>query len=383
MIEQLRIQGFKCLRDVTVDLSPLTVFIGKNDTGKTSFLEAVSCLSELANGTATFAPPTTVHELLWRGPERASIEWTVSARAAAADARYQLAIEDPKTRPGFRVLDESVSGVEGGTLVWHSVESKVRFGAPDVSVPDRGQSGLGIARSQPNLRELHQVSEALRTTTRYRFDARQLAKPSSFQPSKESELPDLDSEGRGLASVLDYVLGTDRESFDWIEAELARALPNIQRVLLKPASVHGGPGKAIAFTLRTGEVVPAALASDGALLMLAYLTLVRFESPSIILIEEPENGIHPRALKSVMTHLTSLTQRSPGTQVLVVTHSPYLLDFVPPECVRVTGRKANGETVVRSLLELPGVKERIEGGFSVGELWFNVGEDKLLEEALR
>jgi hypothetical protein len=38
--------------------------------------------------------------------------------------------------------------------------------------------------------------------------------------------------------------------------------------------------------------------------------------------------------------------------------------------------------VVRPLLSLPGVKDRLASGFSVGEMWFNVGEDRLLAEAL-
>lgn len=68
---------------------------------------------------------------------------------------------------------------------------------------------------------------------------------------------------------------------------------------------------------------------------------------------------------------------------MLTTHSPYLLDFVPPESVIVFGRKANnGETVAASLLDLPGVRERLDGGYSLGEMWFNVGEDTLLEGRL-
>ena len=43
MLDRVTIKNFRCLRDVSVPLKPLTVLIGENDTGKSSFLEAVAC----------------------------------------------------------------------------------------------------------------------------------------------------------------------------------------------------------------------------------------------------------------------------------------------------------------------------------------------------
>jgi len=56
MIHQIRIKNFKSLRDVTVELSPVTVFIGKSGTGKTNFTSAIKFLRDcLALG------PSTLH----------------------------------------------------------------------------------------------------------------------------------------------------------------------------------------------------------------------------------------------------------------------------------------------------------------------------------
>ena len=44
MITQVTIKNFKCLRDVTVNLEPFTVFVGANGSGKTSFLQALDLL---------------------------------------------------------------------------------------------------------------------------------------------------------------------------------------------------------------------------------------------------------------------------------------------------------------------------------------------------
>lgn len=71
-----------------------------------------------------------------------------------------------------------------------------------------------------------------------------------------------------------------------------------------------------------------------------------------------------------------------GAQVLAATHSPYVLDFVPAEAVRVFGRRDNGHTIVAPLLSLPGVQERFAAGMTLGEMWFNTGEDRLRQGLL-
>ena len=65
--------------------------------------------------------------------------------------------------------------------------------------------------------------------------------------------------------------------------------------------------------------------SDGTLKLLAFITAINLES-SIICIEEPENFIHPSLLKSLIEILTNSDK-----QVIITTHSPYLLDYVKLE----------------------------------------------------
>ncbi len=117
---------------------------------------------------------------------------------------------------------------------------------------------------------------------------------------------------------------------------MARALPEI--------------GKSILFDLAAGGEIEAPLASQGVMLFLACLALAHAtSSPAMLLIEEPENGIHPRQLQRVAEYLKRLTDPARGkdaVQIVTATHSPYFLDFVPPEDVLVFGRRDSGETVV-------------------------------------
>jgi predicted ATP-binding protein involved in virulence len=299
MITKLHVQNFKCLRDVSVELRPFTVLIGKNDTGKSSLLEAIQMLGGLVQ--ATPEPPVApVDRLTWRGSDPSSLSWTVEVATSGASLRtavYSLRISQSARYPGgihvdgesFTAAgsDASIAYDREATGTWLRVHEHDRDLAQHLESVRR--TALSIAGTEQGLPTFKAMADALKTSDVFRFDASHLAEPAAY------------------------------------------------------------------------------------------------DTPSILLIEEPENGIHPGQLQRVAGYLKRLTDPARGkdaVQIVTATHSPYFLDFVPPEDVLVFGRKASGETVVRPLLSLPGVKERLASGFSLGEMWFNVGEDRLLGEAL-
>jgi predicted ATPase len=403
MITKLHIQNFKCLRDVSVDLEPFTVLIGKNDTGKTSFLQAVEVLADLVSVSPVSSWP--VKKLAWRGADPVSIKWTAEIAPSPRNglpgaAQYSLCISPPVIPDtSCYIAEESVTvqgaGVHAGYERRSDAEVLVLEDGGEKSegiTPTRDQSALSRARKRRRAYPtLEAIAEALSGVAQYHFDPERLNEPSAFQTRNRDpdELPRLARDGDGLPLVLDYLLGAKRKTFDAIERDLHEAVPFIKAIQLRPwTSDDGRAGKSLSFEVAdTNYDVSADLASDGVLLFLAYLTLVHSgNSPAILLIEEPETGIHPRQLQRIAAYLQGLTDVSRGAnavQIILATHSPYFLDFVSPDCVRVFGRKPNGETVVAPLLDLPGVKKRLESGFSLGEMWFNVGEDKLLAEVLQ
>ena len=390
MLTSLRIRGFRCLRDVKVDLEPLTVLIGKNDTGKTSLLEAIRLLSRLVvwEGAVMRGSWPIARSL---APGAKEIVWDIGIGATPRNelpgpATYSLAIGKGGDG-GPAVLGEacSVGGTEFSVTTDDS-QALVKVGGRTIRnpIPMRGPALYqGSTGNEPHF---HAVARALFSSRLYRFDPKELAGPSPI--GADDAEPELRHDGAGLAAVLDYMLGVDRAAFDALEAELREVVPFVRNVLVKTAAAgpkRNAPGKAIWFAVEPGgHHIPAQLVSDGVLLFLAYLVLVHSpSSPATILLEEPENGVHPRRLKEVASFLERLTSPERGprqTQVVLATHSPYLLDHVRPESVRVFGRDETGATTVRPALELPLVKERLESGFSLGEMWFNVGEDRLLSE---
>ena len=122
--------------------------------------------------------------------------------------------------------------------------------------------------------------------------------------------------------------------------------------------------------------VLARFASDGTLKMLAYLVLLHDpEPPPFIGIEEPENFLHPRLLPGLAEECRAASAR---TQLLATTHSPFFLDGLRPEEVRVLWRDEAGHTQARRTADLELVRSFMEEGALLGDLWmegyFGVGD---------
>ena len=128
--------------------------------------------------------------------------------------------------------------------------------------------------------------------------------------------------------------------------------------------------------------IPAALVSDGALLVTAFLALAHGNAPEILFVEEPENGLHYSLLKLAVEMLRKISAGTVGNrprQVFLTTHSPILLNFAKPEEVRVFSRIADGATRVTSMENVPHLKPLLEE-FGLGELWLQLGEERMVQE---
>jgi hypothetical protein len=223
----------------------------------------------------------------------------------------------------------------------------------------------------------------------YRFDARMLSLPAAPDSARRFRMG---PEGFGLALCLDDILGFDREAFGRVEDRFRQIFPEIRSVKLLPQPAYRAPlhnnhavpmlsasdGKGIFFQLtRGGGLIPAAQASEGALLVLAYLAILGLpKPPRVLLVEEPENGIHPKRLQQVLAILRDVVSGQAHTQVILTTHSPYLLDMLSPEEVTLCQRDDRGEINVRRLSEVPSVRQQLDV-FTLGEIWTAEEDDKL------
>ena len=120
-----------------------------------------------------------------------------------------------------------------------------------------------------------------------------------------------------------------------------------------------------------GRVYGAEDMSDGLLLFIGLAVAAQLKGQGgILAIEEPERGIHPRRLRDLIDNLLRLTKS--GTQVVLTTHSPTLLDEFrdTPESVLIFDRDDTGTHVTR-LSDRKDWAEELQKGLPLGDLWYS------------
>jgi predicted ATPase len=202
---------------------------------------------------------------------------------------------------------------------------------------------------------------------------------SQGQPD-EVPPPQFGADGAGLPTVLDYFLRRDRKRLDQIIEALRSLIPGFENIAIRTPSAES---RSIDLVVENGLVIDATRASTGLKVVLFFVALAyRPAPPDLILIEEPENGVHPKRLADIVNLLREITQGKHGgraAQVVLTTHSPYLLDCLDLEKdqVLVFQRLPDGRRTAS-----PADPERLRhfrNEFLLGEVWFNEGEPGLVK----
>lgn len=324
MLTRLEIDGFKSLRDFEIDLEPLTVLVGPNGAGKSNILEALGLISRLGKH---YRPEEALKlgrgrasDQFWRHGEERAQSMSLVLETLDPDGsedsvwairnRYQIQLTRSGVGASERVEAEKsarlIPAANDPWLAAHSDWHKKTDWPKDW--PSFMMDELSFF---PWFKVLHLNAAHLREASE-RIDTGELASDASNLPSV-------------LASLPETTLGD-------IRAELVNLIPGLSGFRI----VEHDESYQVELQTLDGEVVPARLASDGTLRMLALLTAVLGERArdSLICIEEPENGIYPgrlRRLIDLLREATAWTQyhqdssERPPPQVIVTTHSPVFL----------------------------------------------------------
>jgi predicted ATPase len=169
--------------------------------------------------------------------------------------------------------------------------------------------------------------------------------------------------GHGLASLYDALLTRDRDSFIKIDHQFRSLFPTVKALRLENVS---SSTKAMGMTLSDGTEVGPSEMSEGMLYWLAFAILEHIAPGGILMIEEPENGLHPARIAEVMRVLRDVSTR---TQVLIATHSPLVVnELQPDEVTLVTRRSVEEGTKAMLMSETKNFAERAKT-YALGELW--------------
>lgn len=379
MINRFQVENYKALRDVTLELTPVHALIGPNDSGKSSILMALAALSRTADLKLeqAFGGVWEGRELVWHDDPDGVISF--AAQLSNEDSLdYRLACRFPNTGRSVRVESETFGSQDLG-YKGHS-ETCVR----SVCVQNAGAAADTIEACRS-------VYNRLAGVHYFRWNPRTLALPVAPDSNRRFRM---NSDGFGLALLLDDILGYDRKQFEELETRFREIFPEITSIKLLRQMAFRAPiddveqvsrldkadGKGIYFEVHGHkQLVPASQASDGAILVLAYLAvLFSPQQPRLLLIEEPENGIHPKRLDDVLKIIRELVKSQTHTQVVLTTHSPYAVSLFEPEEVTLCYKMEGAVSVKR--LSKSQVVDDLKSVFTLGEIWTAEGDEELARD---
>lgn len=359
MILNVQIQNFKSLRNVSIDLERFTVFVGANGSGKSSVLGAIHNAVRAATG----------------NPQK------VFAHERHGDWIY--------TRGGQGELSISCRTDKG--------EFSVRAIPPEgyPPAPEFLQKGLWDYHLSPPGQAMSVALEPARKLVFLHMNAATMALPSYV----EEDPPRMEYTGEGLASVLAFMALNDPTAF----AELVRIartlIPRLQRIRFRKATVYKTKSELVKFGNDTverrnrqpyqgelilldfdhAENVSARTASEGTMLLLGLLTVLLGPTrPRILLLDDIEHGLHPLAQKQLVEVIGRIMQKFPDLQILATAHSPYLLNYLEPDQVRIMAVGSDGHSRCGRLSDHPKFKQWTEE-MHPGELWSLFGENWLVQ----
>ena len=362
MISLVAIQNFKNLRKINLDLEPLTVFVGANGSGKTSVLDAM----HYASRAATSAP-----EKVFVGDRHC--DWLYT-RGGQGDLSIQC-----------------------GT---HDGSFEVRATPPANFPPPSDLLGKGKWKFEVDPLDYLGQKEFLRperSLVSLRLNPAQLAKPSYSSRNP----PRVGSDGRNLASVLAFMALNSPDVFGELISHMRSLIPGLKRIRFKKDEVkrtekeyirvgsesierrtnRAYQGEAMLFDFIHAESLAAHTISEGTLMLLGLLTvLMSPPRPEILLMDDIERGLHPLAQKTLLDLLRQKIDNLPFAQIIATAHSPYLLNYLSPEQVRIMAAGPDGYARCRQLSDHPKFavwKEEM----APGEMWSLFGEKWLVDQA--
>ncbi len=392
LVEALR---YRCIRYIRRDLGNFHILVGPNASGKSTFLDVISFLGDVVREGLEIAVrkrTPNYSDLIWlkEGDSfELAVEMNIPDRyqevvGRTGNCRYEIAIGRLPETGEFGILSETMwfkphekserrqfplfpspqeppkTIVVGGTRRnWKKVVNKVKGGNDNFYAETKGFDHafkLGPQKSAlanlPEDESKFPVATWLKRTLLQGIQILMLNSEIMRKPSPPGMPKYFRTDGSNLSWVIERLDTECPERFkDWIE-HLQTALPDLEHIktILREDDKH----RYIVLKYKNGLEVPSWMISDGTLRMLA-LTILAYlpDIEGTLLIEEPENGIHPKAIETVFQSLSSVY----NAQVLLATHSPVIISAAKIENILCFAKSAEGATDVVCGNDHPDLKE--------------------------
>lgn len=325
MIQHIRIQNYRSLVDVSVDLEPLTVLIGRSGTGKTNFVNALRLLRRLLSRQDSMPLP-----------ERSAL-WPMTGNAS--ELRYTLRLAIPSYRDtltysvtfrkekGYYPIAEELSAADNP--VFRQESGKWVVPPPIQPTPGPGELALGkLSGLRPAMIAHVALTSGIGC---YDFPGNVIHTPDASKVSATGYADD----GSNFLITATGIVQNLHQLGDWaaVTDSLRAVNPSVAQL-----GLHEPERDRLDVAHKVGDkllLLDAAQESEGFRRFLAHM-LALYQTPpkQTVIFEHPEHAIHPGAMTALFEEFQSYVNSGRG-QVILTTHSPQLLDHFAPDQIRV------------------------------------------------
>ncbi len=349
-LDRIRIKNFKSIKDLDFELKSLNILIGENGAGKSNFIDALDFLKNIIN--RNLQNYTAAHggadNILYYG-KKFSKEIEIELFFNKQENGYRIKLE-PTVEDNFYFKHES-------TWYYHK-----KFNEP--SIGDLGSGHIESDLPKINFEPIADyILKELKNIKAYHFhdtsDAAKVKQTGDIHDNHE-----LHSDAGNLAAFLYMLRSKHYDHFSNIETTIRMIAPFFDTFYLEPLELNKQN-----ILLRWKEkgsekIFHVASLSDGTLRFICLSTLLlQPDLPSLIILDEPELGLHPTA---IMILASLLTEASHRTQVLVATQSVTLVNQFAPKDIIVIERDQEQSSFKR--LDIKHIQDWLDE-YAVGDLW--------------
>jgi len=356
-LEKLGIASFKSIREQTLELGALNVLIGANGAGKSNLIQAFRFLREIRmQNLARYSLERGADSLLFRG------------RKVSSSMGFFVEFGEEESGNGYRIslipTDENTLAVNEETAYFHA-----RKKYPTPYETHLGGAGREAKLATSEDRVAQYVRSDLESYRLYHFhDTSSTAAVRG--PSDVNDNRFLRPDAGNLAAFLYGLQHSHADHFRNIEDAFRQIAPYFDGFNLSPSTLNPEKIRLEWREKGSDSYFNGVALSDGSLRFICLAALLLQPTlPAMILIDEPELGLHPAAI-GLLAEL--LSAASVSTQLLVATQSVTLVNHLEPEQVW-TAERQEGETVFQHLSkgDLATWLETFQGaeGYGLGDLW--------------
>jgi len=352
MLDKITIRNFKSIREQTLMLGKLNLFIGGNGAGKSNLIQVFRFLNEIV--TKNLAGYTVIKggadSLLYFG------------RKASSSMEFFLEFGGAKTSNAYKVV---LHGTDEDSLI---IGEEIAYYHDKNKYPAPFDKPISSFEKESRLKDSTHISarQALEHMESYRIyhfhDTSDNAAVKLTCDLEDNRV--LRGDASNLAAFLYLLQRTKPDHFRNIEDAIRQITPFFDCFRLEPGLLN--PDKIRLEWKEKGSdaYFNASSISDGTLRFICLVTLLlQPQLPSLLLLDEPELGLHPAAISLLSNLLSSASTR---TQIMIATQSVTLVNQFEPEEVWTVDRE-DGQSVFRHLSK-QGMSTWLND-YGLGELW--------------